>query len=532
MRRPSAWTREARRPAGARRRRLLAGSRWLRPHRASGRIPRRRTGCRPYARTAARPDPRPAVAAAALRSAVRRPAASGRRVRGGRWKDSRGGATAGVGAAAARAACRGRARGSDRASPRRTPGGATSRRRPPADRRIPAPGAVAALPVSGRPRSRRRGESDRRRRGGRALLWAPAPRKRRRRGRLARALRRLPRRRGPPPIRGAGESTPDRLELPHLSGSGSSARGTRCRGSRPRTPPRGASCRFPPRRKQRRVHRGRRGGAPPVRPGAHARALAPPRAGPRLHHRHRHRADASTGLDRAHHHRQPDAVNHGGAWAATRTGRRPCYTSPGMAPRTSRAIIQTGPRQLELRELPVPEVTEDTGLLRVEACGICGSDAEQYTGTIPMRYPLVPGHEPLGVIEAIGDRAAKRWGVNVGDRVAVESLIPCGHCPACREGRYQVCRGRGGGLFGHGYVPLDHPPGLWGAYADYMHLDSCSIVHRIRADLPPSIAVLFNPLGAGFRWAVELPRTGPGDTVLILGPGQRGLASVIEIGRA
>ena len=60
-----------------------------------------------------------------------------------------------------------------------------------------------------------------------------------------------------------------------------------------------------------------------------------------------------------------------------------------------------------------------------------------------------------------------------------------------------------------------------------MYLDPCSIVHQMRPDIPASIAVMFNPLGAGFRWAVELPRTGPGDTVLILGPGQRGLASVI-----
>src|SRR5204862_3488422 len=47
------------------------------------------------------------------------------------------------------------------------------------------------------------------------------------------------------------------------------------------------------------------------------------------------------------------------------------------------------------------------------------------------------------------------------------------------------------------------------------------------ADLPASTAVMFNPLGAGFRWAVELPDTGPGDIVLVLGPGQRGLASAI-----
>src|SRR4029453_4241979 len=100
------------------------------------------------------------------------------------------------------------------------------------------------------------------------------------------------------------------------------------------------------------------------------------------------------------------------------------------------------------------------------------------------------------------------------------------HCRACLTGRYQVCRGRGG-MFAHGYVRLDRAPGLWGGYADYMYLDPCSIVHKVRADIPASIAVMFNPLGAGFRWAVEIPKTGPGDTVLILGPGQRGLASVI-----
>ena len=197
-----------------------------------------------------------------------------------------------------------------------------------------------------------------------------------------------------------------------------------------------------------------------------------------------------------------------------------------MLPRTSRAIVQTAPRQLELRDLPVPDIDDDSALLRVEACGICGSDAEQYTGVLSVRMPVVPGHEPLGVIERIGDRAARRWKVDVGTRVAVEALIRCGHCTACLAGRYQLCRGRGG-MFGHGYVPLAHAPGLWGAYAEYMYLDPFSIVHPIRADVPASLAVMFNPLGAGFRWAVELPHTGPGDVVLVLGAGQRGLASVI-----
>ena len=70
-----------------------------------------------------------------------------------------------------------------------------------------------------------------------------------------------------------------------------------------------------------------------------------------------------------------------------------------MPPRTTRAIVQTGPRQLELRELPIPDIDDDSALLRVEACGICGSDVEQYTGTIPVSWPLIPGHEPLGIIE-------------------------------------------------------------------------------------------------------------------------------------
>src|SRR5438034_10013098 len=69
----------------------------------------------------------------------------------------------------------------------------------------------------------------------------------------------------------------------------------------------------------------------------------------------------------------------------------------GCAMRTSRAVVQTAPRRLELRELPVPDIDDDSALLRVEACGICGSDAEQYAGVLPVRLPVVPGHEPLGV---------------------------------------------------------------------------------------------------------------------------------------
>ncbi|MCK5649964.1 MAG: zinc-binding dehydrogenase [Gemmatimonadetes bacterium] len=193
---------------------------------------------------------------------------------------------------------------------------------------------------------------------------------------------------------------------------------------------------------------------------------------------------------------------------------------------TSRAVVQEGPRRLRRLQFPLPQIGPEDALLRVEACGICGSDYEQYAGVLPAPFPVIPGHEPVGVIDRIGDVAARRWGVKRGDRVAVETLLPCGHCRECVAGRYRLCRGRGA-MSAYGYISTSTPPSLWGGYAQYMYLDPHSLVHRMSPDVPAELAVLFNPLGAGFRWAVEMPGTKVGDTVVVLGPGQRGLASVI-----
>ncbi len=187
------------------------------------------------------------------------------------------------------------------------------------------------------------------------------------------------------------------------------------------------------------------------------------------------------------------------------------------------AMVLTEPRKLAPRELPIPEIDRDRALLRVETCGICGSDYEQFEGLLRTPTPVIPGHEPLGVIEAIGDAAARRWGVDVGDRVAVENMISCRFCAQCLAGRSHLCERRRI----YSYVPLSVEHGLYGAYAQHMVLDEGSIVHRVDRKLAPAIAVLFNPLGAGYRWAVEIPQTKPGDRVVILGPGQRGLACVL-----
>jgi threonine dehydrogenase-like Zn-dependent dehydrogenase len=197
-------------------------------------------------------------------------------------------------------------------------------------------------------------------------------------------------------------------------------------------------------------------------------------------------------------------------------------------PATSKAIVQHGVRDLRAGEFPLPTIGRDDALLRVEACGICGSDYEQYDGTLRVRMPVIPGHEPVGVIAEIGEDAARRWGVDVGDRVGVEALLPCGFCPECVQGRYRLCRGSGrGGLSAIGYRPVEEPPSLWGGYAEYMYLSPHALVHRISKDVPAEIAVMFNPIGAGVRWAVQMPRLGIGETIVVLGPGQRGIASVI-----
>lgn len=138
----------------------------------------------------------------------------------------------------------------------------------------------------------------------------------------------------------------------------------------------------------------------------------------------------------------------------------------------------------------------------------------------------MPGHESVGTITGIGPVAAERWGVAVGDRVALEVFQSCRACPACRSGAYRRCE-RHGLADMYGFIPVDRAPGLWGGYAEYQYLGPDSLVLPVPAGLDPVMATLFNPLGAGIRWAVTLPQTQPGDVVVVLGPGVRGLSACV-----
>ena len=193
---------------------------------------------------------------------------------------------------------------------------------------------------------------------------------------------------------------------------------------------------------------------------------------------------------------------------------------------TARALVLEGPRNLSARDLPLPDVGDDDGIVRVEACGLCGTDHEQYTGVLPMPGAFIPGHETVGIIEAVGPRAARRWGVNAGDRVAVEVFQRCGDCDECRAGEYRRCR-RHGLADCYGLIGIDRPPGLWGGYATHQYLGPDSVLHRVPDGLDPVLATVFNPLGAGVRWAATVPGTSEGDVVAVLGPGIRGISSVV-----
>lgn len=192
----------------------------------------------------------------------------------------------------------------------------------------------------------------------------------------------------------------------------------------------------------------------------------------------------------------------------------------------AKALVLEAPRRLLARHLPIPTVGDTDALVRVAACGLCGTDHEQYTGGLGAGFAFVPGHETVGVIEQIGAAAASRWGVSEGDLVAVEVFQSCRACAACLAGEYRRCARHGIGDM-YGFIPVERDPGLWGGYAEYQYLAPDSMVLPVPDGLDPVIATLFNPLGAGIRWGVTVPGTGPGDVVAVLGPGIRGLSAAV-----
>ena len=154
-------------------------------------------------------------------------------------------------------------------------------------------------------------------------------------------------------------------------------------------------------------------------------------------------------------------------------------------------------------------------LLRVELVGICGSDAHVYSGTHPyLNYPLVQGHEVVGIVEALGASTTSAGPrIRLGDRAVLEPTLACGECIACRRGHANCC------------VRLDvHGITLPGGLSEIIEVAASSL-HPV-PELDPEVAVLVEPLAVALH-AIDRAAVSETDTVLILGAGSLGRSAVL-----
>ncbi|TQL51654.1 NAD(P)-dependent alcohol dehydrogenase [Ornithinicoccus hortensis] len=184
-------------------------------------------------------------------------------------------------------------------------------------------------------------------------------------------------------------------------------------------------------------------------------------------------------------------------------------------PSTMRVSLLRAPGQVEVAERPVPEAGPGEVLVRVASVGICGSDVHYYRhgriGPYIVRDPLVLGHEASGTVVAVGpDVPAER----VGQRVALEPGVPCGHCSQCRAGRYNLCPD----------VRFFATPPIDGAFAEFVTI-AADFAHPVPDHVSEDAAALVEPLSVGV-WACHKAAVGIGDSVLVTGAGPVGLVTV------
>ena len=174
-----------------------------------------------------------------------------------------------------------------------------------------------------------------------------------------------------------------------------------------------------------------------------------------------------------------------------------------------RTLSIFAPGNLVMEDLPRPQLTPGNAIVRIEMCGICGSDVTAYSGRNPtMRYPIHGlGHEGVGVIEEIGvnDR-----GLKVGDRVALEPYVPDFTCHMCRIGRFNNCADL--------HVCGVHKDGMMTEYFSH----PIRLLYKLPDELDFLRAALVEPLTIGLHGATRA-RVTAGDKVVVFGAGTIGL---------
>lgn len=183
-----------------------------------------------------------------------------------------------------------------------------------------------------------------------------------------------------------------------------------------------------------------------------------------------------------------------------------------------KAMMLTGLRSMELREVPAPALDCSTDvLLKLAVVGVCGSDIHYYTtgriGSQVVSYPFIVGHECSGVVERVGVGVTR---LKPGDRVAVDPAISCGRCEQCSGGRPHTCRE---------LKFLGCPGQASGCLSEYLVLPQ-ECCYGIGASLTLEQAALLEPLAIGF-YAVRRVLNLKGARLAILGAGPIGLSVLI-----
>lgn len=163
------------------------------------------------------------------------------------------------------------------------------------------------------------------------------------------------------------------------------------------------------------------------------------------------------------------------------------------------------PGKAAVIDAPEPVPGPDDVLIAVRAAGICGTDLHIFKGEYEAKYPLIPGHEFSGVVEAVGTNVTR---FKVGDRVTADPNIPCNRCPACQRNQPNQCET----LAAIG-VTRD------GAFAQYVTAPEGNVFQI--GDLPFAAAALVEPL-ACVVWGLQRVQVQPGDTALVFGAGPMG----------
>ncbi|TMC91779.1 MAG: alcohol dehydrogenase [Chloroflexi bacterium] len=179
-----------------------------------------------------------------------------------------------------------------------------------------------------------------------------------------------------------------------------------------------------------------------------------------------------------------------------------------------RAVIIDAPGIIRVDNVPDPTPRPDEVLVRVGACGICGTDLHIIDGDSPLaRYPITPGHEFAGEVVAVGSDVAQRYGkenITVGSRIAVEPNLYCGYCDSCRTGHENLCLN---------YAALGVTTN--GAVAQYVAVPVAN-AYALPDNMSFREGALIEPVSCAVHGMHILnPRSG--DTFLIVGAGTMGV---------